>query len=275
MDIIANSPAHCVKTPASRTCGCLAAVILVGLAVLPLQAAAWGGEGHRLIAEIAESGLSGSARNEVKRLLALEPGASLASVSTWADEFRSPSTAAWHYINFPRDANCRYEPDRSCIQGACVVGAIERQVAVLASDAPDEERLKALKYVVHFVADAHQPLHGGFADDRGANSYQVQAFGRGSNLHALWDTGLIQQWPGGAASLRVAIEGEKSSIDTTLSPGAWAEESCRVVEAQGFYPAGHKLDDEYAQRWSKVLVQRMAAAARRLAALLNRSLARQ
>lgn len=275
MDIIANSPVHCVRTSASRTRGCLAAVILVGLAILPLQAAAWGGEGHRLIAEIAESGLSGSARNEVKRLLALEPGASLASVSTWADEFRSPSTATWHYINFPRDADCRYEPDRSCIQGACVVGAIERQVAELASDAPDEERLKALKYVVHFVADAHQPLHGGFVDDRGGNSYQVQAFGRGSNLHALWDTGLIQQWPGGAASLRAAVEGEKSSIDTTLSPGAWAAESCRVVEFEGFYPAGHKLDDEYAQRWGKVLVQRMAAAARRLAALLNQSLARQ
>ena len=146
---------------------------------------------------------------------------------------------------------------------------------MLASDGPDEERLKALKYVVHFVADAHQPLHGGFDDDRGGNSYQVQAFGRGTNLHALWDTGLIQQWPGGAASLRAAVEGEKSSIDTTLSPGAWAAESCRVVEFEGFYPAGHKLDDEYAQRWGKVLVQRMAAAARRLAALLNQSLARQ
>lgn len=275
MDIFATFLASGVRTPAGRTCGSLASVILGGLAVLPLPAAAWGGEGHRLIADIAESRLSGPARNEVKRLLALEPGASLASVSTWADEFRSPSTAAWHYINFPRDANCRYEPDRSCIQGACVVGAIERQAAVLASDAPDEERLKALKYVVHFVADAHQPLHGGFADDRGGNSYQVQAFGRGSNLHALWDTGLIQRWPGGPASLRVAVEGEQSSIDTTLSPGAWAEESCRVVEAEGFYPAGHKLDDDYAQRWSKVLVQRMAAAARRLAALLNQSLARQ
>ena len=64
-------------------------MILVGLAVLPLPAAAWGGEGHRLIAEIAESRLSEPARIEVTRLLALEPGASLASVSTWADEFRS------------------------------------------------------------------------------------------------------------------------------------------------------------------------------------------
>jgi nuclease S1 len=99
--------------------------------------------------------------------------------------------------------------------------------------------------------------------------------GRGSNLHALWDTSLIQHWPGGAASLRAAVEGETTVIDTASPPAVWAEESCRVVEAAGFYPAGHKLDDEYAQPWSGTLVRRLAAAARRLAAVLNRRLVRQ
>ncbi len=246
--------------------------LLACLVTQPIDARAWGAEGHRLIAEVAQRRLSGRARAEITRLLALEPGATLASVSTWADEFRSPPTAPWHYVNLPRDSNCRYESDRSCIQGACVVGAIERQVAVLASNAPDLERLKALKYVVHFVADAHQPLHAGFADDRGGNNYQLQAYGRGTNLHAVWDTALIQQWPGGAASLRTAVEAERSAVDATLSPGSWAEESCRVVQAEGFYPARHKLDDEYTQRWGRTLVQQLAAAASRLAAVLNQSL---
>ncbi len=82
----------------------------------------------------------------------------------------SPSTAAWHHVNLPRDGNCTFRADRSYLQGACVVGAIERQLGVLASRAPDDAGLKALKYAVHLVRDAHQPLHTGFAEDSGGAS---------------------------------------------------------------------------------------------------------
>ena len=125
---------------------------------LPLKASAWGFEGHRLIAELAEAQLTPEAKAEVNRLLALEPGATLASISTWADENRSPSTAAWHYVNLPRDSACKYEAERDCPDGQCVVGAIERQSKVLASSATDADKLKALKYVVHFVGDVDQPV---------------------------------------------------------------------------------------------------------------------
>ena len=83
---------------------------------------------------------------EVDPLLALEPGATLASISTWADDTRTPSTAAWHYVNLPRDSGCRYDAARDCPDGQCVVAAIERQHKVLMSTAPDVDRLKALKY---------------------------------------------------------------------------------------------------------------------------------
>lgn len=247
--------------------------LFVSIAVLPNIAHAWGADGHRLIAEVAETQLSTSARAEVTRLLAIEPGATLASISTWADEVRSPSTASWHYMNFPRDAGCIYSTDRMCIEGMCVVGAIERQGAVLASKAPDDARLKALKYVVHFVADVHQPLHAGFADDRGGNSHQLQAYGRGTNLHALWDSGLIGQWPGGLPALRAAVAATSPMPEVAnLRPAAWAEESCRVVAADGYYPPGRQLDAEYGQRWSATLAQRLAFAARRLAFVLNDAL---
>jgi hypothetical protein len=161
-----------------------------------------------------------------------------------------------------------------CIEGMCVVGAIQRQVAVLASKAPDEARLKALKYVVHFVADVHQPLHAGFADDRGGNSFQLQAYGRGTNLHALWDSGLIGQWPGGMPALRAAVVAALPRPDGIKpAPDAWAEESCRVVAAEGYYPSGRQLDAEYGQRWSATLTLRLALAAQRLAVVLNEALA--
>jgi hypothetical protein len=72
--------------------------------------------------------------------------------------------------------------------------------------------------------------------------------------------------------MRAAVLAEKSKVDASFVPGKWAEESCRVVLSDGFYPSGHKLDDAYARRWDPTLVQRMAAAARRLAAVLNQSL---
>lgn len=124
----------------------------------------------------------------------------MASVSTWADEVRSRETAAWHYVN-PPDGSCSYEPARDCPGGNCVVEAINGQVAILKSRASDAERLVALKWVVHLVGDVHQPLHAGFKGDKGGNRYQVQAFGRGMNLHSLWDGGLIRNRVGGTDAL--------------------------------------------------------------------------
>ncbi|WP_207795963.1 S1/P1 nuclease [Kinneretia aquatilis] len=259
--------------------------LLAGLALAaPLllssaPAQAWGAEGHRLVASVAEQGLSPAARAEVQRLLALEPGSTLASISTWADEHRSPQTGPWHYVNFPRDGGCNYEPARDCEDGACVVSAIERQVEVLKNDkASDEARLKALKYVVHLVADVHQPLHAGFADDRGGNSYQVQGFGRGSNLHSLWDSGLMRNRAGGAEGLmqdlmlKAGSGSQRVPATDSRAAAQWAVESCRLVSAPGFYPDGHKVDQSYADAHDPALRQRLAEAARRLAGVLNSSL---
>ncbi|MCV2419298.1 S1/P1 nuclease [Paucibacter sp. DJ2R-2] len=257
--------------------------LLAGLALAaPLllssaPAQAWGAEGHRLVASVAEQGLSPAARAEVQRLLALEPGSTLASISTWADEHRSPQTGPWHYVNFPRDGGCSFEPTRDCEDGACVVGAIERQVEVLKNArATDEARLKALKYVVHLVADVHQPLHAGFADDRGGNSYQVQGFGRGSNLHSLWDSGLMRNRAGGAEALQQELSAGQGSqrmpAAESRAAALWAGESCRLVAAPGFYPDGHKVDQSYADAHEPALRQRLSEAARRLAGVLNSSL---
>ena len=228
---------------------------------MPIHAFGWGTQAHRAIATEAYAELSPKARADVATLLALEPGATLASISTWADEHRSPATARWHFVNIAADAACRYVAERDCPGGACVVGAIERQTAVFRSTAPATERLKALKYLVHLVADVHQPLHAGRAEDKGGNLYQVHAFGRGTNLHALWDsglvasdTGLFADWPKG---------------DAGGSPAAWAEQSCRITEAPGFYPTGHKIGEAYAAEQAATVKQQMADAAARLRTVLE------
>ena len=246
-------------------CRGLLAVVLA----LHMQAAlAWGVAGHRVVAELAWEQLTAPARAAVSRLLALEPGATLASVASWADVNRDDATRSWHFVNFPK-GTCRYDPVRDCPDGQCVLAAAERQMAVLASAASNAEKLVALKYVVHLVADVHQPLHAGHADDRGGNRYQVQAFGNGTNLHALWDTGLLDERNATTRMLVHALSAlPVSALALDLDLTHAARESCQIVEMAGFYPP-HKLPDDYAVRFTPILEQRLALAGARLAGLLN------
>nr|WP_245966004.1 S1/P1 nuclease [Pseudorhodoferax soli] len=240
-------------------------------ALLPSTANAWGQRGHRLIAELAQTQLTPKARLEVARLLAPEPGATLASISTWADEQRSPATAAWHYVNFPR-TSCSYDAARDCAGGRCVVGALEQQLRILQSAPGDEARFLALKYVVHLAGDVHQPLHAGFADDRGGNSYQLQAFGKGTNLHALWDSGLLHnRVEDSSATLarlaQIGVPRAKRRVSVVQA----AEESCGITSRPDFYPT-RTLDDEYAIRFTPIMERQLALAGARLAELLNDAL---
>ena len=250
----------------TRTCRSFWAFLLI----LPMAwsggVQAWGNAGHQVVALIADKNLTPAARKTVDSLLALEPGATLASIASWADETRSPATAAWHYVNLPQ-GDCNYVAERDCPDGKCVVAALDRQVAIYRSSAPAADRLKALKYIVHFVGDVHQPLHAGHADDKGGNTYQLQAFGRGTNLHALWDSGILAVIQPDANALAAELS---SSATTTMAfePANWAQESCAIVEQKEFYPP-RKLPDTYLTTYAAILKSRLRSAGLRLAAILN------
>ena len=252
----------------ARTLAAGAALVTSVLAATISVANAWGTEGHQVIALIAQSQLTPKARAEVDRLLAQEPGETLASVSTWADEHRDQSTASWHFINFPR-GDCLYSEQRDCPDGNCVVYAIKKEVAILESNAPDEKRLIALKYLVHLVGDVHQPLHAGYLDDKGGNTYQLQAFMRGSNLHAVWDAGLIKNLNEDPEDMAARLQGSRVMFPVAdLDPVTAAQESCMIVSTRGFYPES-LVELTYIQRYTPVMERRLAAAGARLAGLLN------
>jgi hypothetical protein len=244
----------------------------VALAVVPLSAHAFGSEGHHVVAQLAASQLTPQAKSNLDRLLALEPGATLASISTWADDTRNRHTAKWHYVNFAKNADCRYVKERDCPDGQCVVEAINAQVRTLnTASSNDQTKLLALKYLVHLVADVHQPLHAGFADDRGGNLYQVQFMGRGTNLHSVWDTGLLRG-DGLEVDALISLLGAfpAPSEATELDPARMAEESCRIASQDGFYPA-RKVGVEYVE-WARGIVRsRLVLAGARLAGVLNRA----
>ncbi len=240
------------------------------LSSVSLECLAWGSTGHQAIATLAEKQLTPTAQAQVQALLAQEPGSTLASISTWADERKNPTTARWHFLNFPRDS-CTYDKARDCPDGNCVVGAIDRQLDVLKSSAADLQKLQALKYLVHFVGDLHQPLHLGYSEDKGGNKYQIQAYKRGSNLHSLWDSGLIKYVSDDPDAWVTRLSSKPLPMRVNvIDPVRVAEESCRIVATPGFYP-DRKVEGPYVDRWTPVLEQQLQLGGSRLARMLNQT----
>ena len=270
----------------------LSALFLIALAG---QAFAWSKQGHQLVGELAERELSPTARDQVQRLLAGEPEPTLAGVSTWADEIRAQSrtpagntlgelSSRWHYVNFPGEG-CDYVPARDCPDGNCVIGAINAQAAILRDRSrSDEERRNALKFLVHFVGDAHQPMHAGFGHDRGGNNFQVNYRGKalpegqGTNLHGVWDYWLLQS--AGLDNARYVERLVQSPLpaDATREainpPLAWTLESCRLIATEQAYPSTRRrnLTDAYLDKHRPTAERRVRQAGDRLARLINDAL---
>ncbi|WP_083490049.1 S1/P1 nuclease [Stenotrophomonas daejeonensis] len=255
-------------------------LVLAATALLPAPASAWGAQGHRLVARIAETRLEPRARAEIDRLLATEPRATLAGIAPWADQLRAEDpdlgkrSAGWHYVNMAED-DCIYDPPKHCRDGNCVIEALKAQSARLADPSlSDAERLQALKFVVHLVGDMHQPMHAGYGHDKGGNTYQLQFSGRGTNLHSLWDSGMLntQKLDDDHYLQRLLALPAPAGIavpDLQRDPARWAEQSCRIAMRPGVYPAGHTVGDAYADNWRPVAEAQLRLAGEQLAALLN------
>ena len=156
----------------------------------PVPAYAWGRLAHRIVAQVALHYVSPHTQQEIATLLGSR---SFVEVATDADEWRSarPETAPWHYVNIPFDAST-YDADRDCPHGDCVIAAIAKYQEILASRSHSQAaRQEALIFLIHFVADVHQPLHCLDNNDRGGNDVTVSFFGVPTNLHAVWDNELL------------------------------------------------------------------------------------
>lgn len=263
-----------------------AALVGLALTVLSTDALAWGAQGHRLVARVAETRLTPATQAEVTRLLAAEPDPTLHAIAPWADELRAKDpglgrrSARWHYVNIGED-NCHYVAQQHCKSGNCVVGALAAQTAILGDRRrSDAERAQALKFVVHFTGDIHQPMHAGYGHDKGGNDFQVQFNNRGTNLHSLWDSGMLNelkldddQYLARLMALPAPKLGKRSSINTDAVQ--WAEASCRVAIAPGVYPAGRKLGSAYSATYRPIAERELRLAGERLAVLLNATLGKR
>lgn len=261
-------------------------VQLIGLCVFGLLSTsytyAYGPLGHEIVGEIAASHLCARAASEVEQLL---DGESLGHASRWPDWIRRDpewrKSRPWHYINVADNERISAVTGRS--EGD-VIWAIEKFRDELADQGLSElKRAEALRFLAHFIADVHQPLHVGRYEDRGGNKIAaVRIDGRKSNLHKFWDA----QWllKRDRSSHDTDTAGQVASIDALGAEriGAlqssdvldWARESKALrpqVYAFGALVSGEPvtLDAKYSAAALKISRARLAAAGIRLAGTLN------
>ncbi|HZF27605.1 MAG TPA: S1/P1 nuclease [Gammaproteobacteria bacterium] len=261
----------------------------VAAVVAAPRAGAFGPDGHRIAGLLAGPRLCAGASAEVA---ALGGGESLAELGVWADAVRSMpewrQSAPWHFMNVADAARAgdlaaarasiaafRHPPEGDVLE------AIERFRRDLANrDLPAARRLDALRFLVHFVVDVHQPLHVGRAEDRGGNTIDVRYGDTVVNLHRFWDTDVIDL--AGLSAQRYArrLAPSLRSVDEAardVDPAAWAAESLALrgaVYALRESPPPIVLDAEYVAAAQRVTAERLARAGERLAATLNQTFCR-
>ena len=253
--------------------------LLAFLLGIPIPAYAWGPEGHEVIARIAADNLSPAAHLRISQLVGGDAPALMVLDSNWADEIRAdrPGTTNWHFVNIEIGSK-GYNSRRDCARDDCVVAQINRDITVLRDPkAPHAAKIEALRFLIHFVGDLHQPLHAADRRDKGGNNLIVFMKNRRTNLHRVWDEDLVEALgsdPGAVAgSIEAGLSPQDKAKMAAGTPADWANESFNVAakEIYARIPSSGpvRLPRDYARRENAAVRLQLARAGIRLATLLN------
>ena len=251
-------------------------ILTFAFLITALSLMSWGVIGHRSIGKIAENHLTPKAKTAVYAILGSE---SMALVSTYADEIRSDSkfnyTGSWHYVNPPQGLNyAQFVDFLKTDTAANVYNALLKMEGQLKDPKSSKEnKLFALKMIIHFVGDLHQPMHVSRAEDQGGNKIKLKFQRKDTNLHSLWDSGLIEY--NGFSFTEMANDLDQVS-DSDIKKWQnddltkWLFESYQI-SAQIYAEIGNEadLDYTYYPKHSEIYKNRIQKAGIRLAGLLN------
>ncbi|MBA0734519.1 hypothetical protein Gogos_018421 [Gossypium gossypioides] len=260
----------------------------------------WGTDGHSIICKIAQTRLSEEAADAVKQLLPKWAEDDLGSVCSWADQvkFRYRWSSPLHFINTPE--TCSYQYKRDCKDedgeaGRCVAGAINNYTSQLltynsAADKAAYNLTESLLFLVHFMGDIHQPLHVGFASDKGGNTIDVHWYKTKQVLHHVWDTNIIETaeerfYNSNVDGMVDAIQQnitnewadqvkrwETCSLNKTACPDIYASEGIKAACDWAYKGVKEEsvLEDDYFVSRLPIIYWRLAQGGVRLAATLDR-----
>ncbi len=268
-------------------------------------AAAWGDVGHKVTALMAYRRLTPTARAKVDALLAADTdpltAPDFASRATWADKYRAGhrDTASWHFTDIEIDqpdvdAACFNFPKLSPGQPAsagpakdCNIDKASAFEAELANpDIAANERILALKFLIHFIGDLHQPLHSSDHQDAGGNCIALTPEVNGSNnLHGYWDTGVVKTFGDTPEAIADKLDAETTAAQRRTwargAPRQWALEAFALARKDAYNLPSRPtcaakgsvtLSDAYQAQAQKDADLQLRRAAVRIATVLNRAL---
>jgi hypothetical protein len=269
----------------------LTSVICMMLGVFSSDVLSWEYEGHTAIGVLAVGQLPPATVRELESFINPLTKQAMAEACNWPDDIRETEEGEWstplHYVNIPR-SDAVYSGPRDCPAHTehpvsaerpaqyCLTESIKHFAAGLADEqASQEQRWQAFAWLCHLVGDLHQPLHAGFADDRGGNNVEVVFNDEPMNLHHFWDSALIEQRAGSWQFLVGELsEFPPVQADAGWSPGMvddWTNESHKLA-IQRSYPPTHIIDEDFAQQSWVVVQQQIRLASSRLAWIINTEL---
>jgi hypothetical protein len=256
-------------------------VIVLVLITMCQASFGWGTTGHRVVAAIAQNHLSPKATLELQKLIGRE---NLAMWANWPDFIKSDtthtwdSTFKWHYVDVPgnlgKDDFLKALKD---LPGENLYTQIPAMVAQLKNKSlSKEQRIIALRFLIHLVGDLHQPLHVGRPDDAGGNKITEYWFDKKTNLHAVWDGSLVEfqeySYTEYAHILDIASPSEVADIQKS-SLDDWFYESHQLADkVYALSPPESKLGYKYNYIFQHDLDQQLLKGGLRLAKLLNEAL---
>ena len=243
------------------------------LLVMSFSLVGFGQTGHRVTGEIAEKYLTDKARAEIRAILG---NYSLAEISTYFDEQRAnPSefwqkTAnPWHYMTVPDGET--YHDHMAPEEGDAITAIRDYTAQLKDPKTSKADKALALKFLVHTIADLHQPLHVGNGTDRGGNDVKLDFFWQRSNLHRVWDSGMIDRLQLSYTELtdwlhsKITVQQLKDWHNT--DPLVWAKESQML--RMSLYPEGDSISWEYQYQHIDTVKLRLSQAGVRIAYYLN------
>lgn len=248
------------------------AVMAITLAHLPMKSAlALGPNGHRIVATIAEDNLEPAAK---KALMKITNGDPLAKLANWPDQIRSDKTwdyaKPWHYISIDDDEIFTgLERNKA---GDILTALAEFEKKLRDKKATKTEKWQALAFYIHFVGDIHQPLHVGRRDDRGGNDIAVKWFGKPTNMHAVWDSAIIENEHLSYTEYADFLNNQTTDTVNSWQHAVyltWAEESKAKRESVYDFPQDKELGYQYAYKNTPILNEQISKAGIRLAGMLN------
>ena len=162
------------------------------LGIFLLLLVSWGPEGHSTIALIAQSHLTPKAKSAVAAILNNTP---MSSVSSWADAYRPshPETGDWHFLNLELGLS-QTQFNKATISQTTpnVYSELNKLIIELSNPStPQATKITDLKFIIHFVGDAHQPMHVSRVEDKGGNDIIVTYDNQSTNIHKVWDSLLL------------------------------------------------------------------------------------